>query len=145
MGSNSSSDVSRSGVTSSTTSTSFFLRPRGFLAAASPLAFSSGAPLAFFVLLRGAVFFAGAFFAADFFAAGFLAAGDLSSAPEAAPLFADAALATRVVFFAGAFTSGVSSLVAESFAEARDALTRVPFVDGYAQQSRLQIGIPHPF
>ena len=126
--------TSRSTATSSTASASFFLRPRGFLAAG----LSTPASVAFFLVFVAAAFFAGAFLAA-----GFLAADFFSSGAEAASADAVAFLA-RVVFFAGAFTSGVSSFVAESFAEARDALTRVPFVDGHAQQSRLQIGIPAP-
>ena len=102
--------------------------------------FSSAPSAARFVVFLGAAFFAGAFFAADFLAAGFF-----SSVPEAASAFAvDAAFLVRVVFCARAFTSGASSVVAESFAEARDALTRVPFIDGYAKQRRLQIGIPSP-
>ena len=91
-----------------------------------------------------AAFFAGAFFAGAFFAGVFFAADFFSSAGALAASTAAAAFLARVVFFAGGFTSVVSTVVAESFAEARDALTRVPFIDGHAQQSRLQIGIPSP-
>ena len=82
-------------------------------------------------------FFAGAFFAGAFFAADFFSSAGALAAVAVAFL-------ARVVFFAGVVTSVVSSVVAESFAEARDALTRVPFIDGHAQQSRLQIGISLP-
>ena len=93
---------------------------------------SASAASAFFVVFFAGAFFAGAFFAADFFSS----AGALAAVAVA--------FLARVVFFAGVVTSVVSSVVAESFAEARDALTRVPFIDGHAQQSRLQIGIPLP-